>query len=185
MPRSTTEEERIAGPLTIVVMGVSGAGKSTVGRLLATRLGLPFADGDDFHPPSNVELMTAGQALSDADRTPWLHAIGRWISTQATVGGCVVACSALKRSYRDLLRRHCETVWFLHLAGSRQALAARTSERRNHFMPPSLLDSQLADLEPLDPDEPGATIDTTPGSPDLLVERIVRLLGSGTHPRSV
>lgn len=182
MPCSTTEEERPANPTPIIVMGVSGAGKSTVGRLLATRLGLPFADGDDFHPPSNVELMTAGQALSDADRAPWLHAIGRWIAAQGRDGGCVVACSALKRSYRDLLRLHCETVWFLHLAGSRQALAARTSERTNHFMPPSLLDSQLADLEPLDPDEHGTTLDATSGAPGLLVDRAVHILGTVSPP---
>lgn len=181
MPR-TTGEERLANP-TVVVMGVSGAGKSTVGGLLAARLELPFADADDFHPPSNVAKMAAGQPLSDTDREPWLHAIGRWIATQECAGGSVVTCSALKRSYRDVLRAHCGTAWFLHLAGTRQALAARMSRRTDHFMPPSLLDSQLADLEPLDPDEHGATLDMTSGSPDQLVDDVVRLLPPA-HPLS-
>jgi gluconokinase len=167
----------------IVVMGVSGAGKSTVGLPLATRLGLPFADADDFHPPPNVARMAAGHPLSDADRLPWLHAVGKWIAAQdRAAGGGVVACSALKRSYRDVLRAHSSTTWFLHLAGTRQTLAARMGQRTSHFMPPSLLDSQLADLEPLDPDEHGATLDVTSGSPDRLVDQAVRLLCTGTSP---
>lgn len=177
MPSSPAEHDRLVDPALIVVMGVSGAGKTTVGRLLAERLGLPFADADDFHPPSNVARMAAGVALTDADRQPWLHAIGRWIAAQDRAGG-VVTCSALKRSYRDLLRAHCSAIFFLHLDGTREALAARMDRRTEHFMPPSLLDSQLADLEPLEPDERGGTLDVTSSSPDLLVDRAVRRLNT-------
>lgn len=178
MPRSTAEHRHAAGSKVIVVMGVSGAGKSTIGKELAARLGLPFADADDFHPPSNVALMSAGRPLTDADRQPWLHAIGEWIAGQERTGGAVVACSALKRIYRDMLRAHSGTVWFLHLTGTREALTMRMNERTDHFMPPSLLASQLADLEPLDADEHGATVDVTSSSPEQLVDRLVRLI----HP---
>lgn len=174
MPRSTTERGSQAP--VIVVMGVSGAGKSTVGKLLADRLGLPFGDADDFHPPSNVALMSAGRPLSDADREPWLHAIGEWLAECKSTGGAVMACSALKRWYRDLLREYSHDAWFLHLTGIRRALAARMDKRADHFMPASLLDSQLADLEPLAPDEHGATLDVTSSPPDLLADRAVRLL---------
>ena len=103
----------------IVVMGVSGSGKSTVGAALAQRLRVPFADADDFHPPANIKKMTAGQALNDDDRYPWLEAIGEWLAARDGDGG-VMSCSALKRKYRDQLRRHCPEVVFLHLAGRRR-----------------------------------------------------------------
>ncbi len=176
MPSEATEHDRPSDSMMIVVMGVSGAGKTTVGRLLATRLGLPFADADEFHPPSNVALMAAGKPLTDADRKPWLHAIGRWIAARERFGGGVVTCSALKRSYRDLLRSHYSTIFFLLLAGTRKALAARMNKRTDHFMPGSLLDSQLADLEPLESDEYGATIDVTSSPPDVVADRALRLL---------
>ncbi|MGY4712162.1 gluconokinase [Mycolicibacterium sp. CBM1] len=141
----------------IVVMGVSGSGKSTVGAALAQRLRVPFADADDFHPPANIEKMTAGHALNDDDRGPWLEAIGDWLA--AHPDGGVMSCSALKRAYRDQLRRHCPAVTFLHLSGSADVIARRQASRPGHFMPASLLASQFDTLEPLDADEAGISID--------------------------
>jgi len=141
----------------IVVMGVSGSGKSTVGAALAQRLRVPFADADDFHPPANVAKMTAGHALDDDDRYPWLETIGEWL-TDHREGG-VMSCSALKRTYRDQLRRHCADISFLHLSGSPEVIARRQASRPGHFMPASLLASQFETLEPLDGDEHGITID--------------------------
>ncbi|MGV0655925.1 gluconokinase [Mycolicibacterium thermoresistibile] len=141
----------------IVVMGVSGCGKSTVGAALARRLGVPFADADDFHPPANIAKMASGRPLDDPDRLPWLEAVGRWSAGQP--GGAVVACSALRRSYRDRLRRHRGDLVFLHLTGEPEVIARRQAGRTGHFMPSSLLRSQFDTLEPLQPDEPGATVD--------------------------
>lgn len=142
----------------IVVMGVSGSGKSTVGAAVAQRRRVPFADADDFHPPANVAKMTSGQALNDDDRYPWLEAIGDWLAEHCATGG-VMSCSALKRKYRDQLRRHCPDVVFLHLSGSPEVIAKRQASRPGHFMPASLLTSQFETLEPLDPDERGIAID--------------------------
>ncbi len=144
-------------PSPIVVMGVSGSGKSTVGAALAQRLRVPFADADDFHPDANVAKMSSGQPLDDDDRYPWLEAIGQWLSTHPNGG--VMSCSALKRKYRDQLRRHCGDVEFLHLFGSPEVIGRRQASRPGHFMPPSLLTSQFQTLEPLDTDERGVTID--------------------------
>jgi gluconokinase len=141
----------------IVVMGVSGSGKSTVGAALAQRLRVPFADADDFHPPANVAKMTSGEPLDDDDRYPWLEAIGEWLAAHADGG--VMSCSALKRKYRDQLRRHCADVEFLHLAGTSDVIGKRQASRPGHFMPASLLASQFQTLEPLDSDEPGIVID--------------------------
>jgi gluconokinase len=140
-----------------VVMGVAGSGKTTVGRMLAARLRVPYAEADDFHPPANIAKMTSGRPLSDEDRVPWLAAIAHWMSAHATEGG-VVTCSALKRAYRDRLRAAAPT-WFLHLAGDRRLIAARLDARTDHFMPATLVDSQFAALEPLDSDEPGLVVD--------------------------
>lgn len=147
--------------MVIVVMGVSGSGKSTVGRGLAERLGVDYAEADEFHPPENIAKMSSGTPLTDDDRWPWLGAIATWIGEHPQGG--VVTCSALKRKYRDVLRRGGD-VFFLHLDGSRELIAARLAERKGHFMPPALLDSQIADLEALNPDEPGTvlSIDATP-----------------------
>jgi gluconokinase len=141
----------------IVVMGVSGSGKSTVSAALAQRLRVPFADADDFHPPANIAKMASGQALNDDDRYPWLDAIGQWL-TEHPDGG-VMSCSALKRKYRDQLRRHCADVDFLYLSGSPEVIGRRQASRPGHFMPASLLASQFSTLEPLEPDERGVTVD--------------------------
>lgn len=141
----------------IVVMGVSGSGKSTVGAALAQRLRVPFADADDFHPPANIAKMTAGHALDDDDRYPWLEAIGQWLAEHGDGG--VISCSALKRKYRDQLRRHCAQAEFLHLSGSAEVIARRQASRPGHFMPASLLASQFDTLEPLEADEHGVSVD--------------------------
>jgi gluconokinase len=155
----------------IVVMGVSGSGKSTVGAALAQRLRVPFADADDFHPPANVAKMTAGHALDDNDRFPWLEAIGEWLADHAHGG--VMSCSALKRKYRDQLRNHCPNVEFLHLSGTPEVIGRRQASRPGHFMPPSLLASQFDTLKPLEPDEGGVTIDVDQDI-DSIVENYVR-----------
>ncbi|MBB4685993.1 gluconokinase [Amycolatopsis jiangsuensis] len=150
----------------IVVMGVSGSGKTTVGTAVAQRLGVDYAEADTFHPPANIAKMTAGHPLTDADRAPWLAEIAKWIAAHQDSGG-VVSSSALKRSYRDVLRGG-GAVWFLHLHGARELLAERMKTRSGHFMPVSLLDSQLADLEPLQPDEPGRTFDLAQSPAELV-----------------
>jgi gluconokinase len=155
----------------IVAMGVSGSGKSTVGAALAQRLRVPFADADDFHPAANIAKMTAGEALNDIDRHPWLEAIGEWLEAHRETGG-VMSCSALKRKYRDQLRHHTSEVEFLHLAGSREVIARRQASRPGHFMPASLLDSQFATLEPLAPDERGQVVDVDQ-SIDAIVQAYV------------
>jgi gluconokinase len=140
----------------IVVMGVSGSGKSTVGAALAQRLRVPFADADDFHPEANIAKMTAGHALDDDDRRPWLDSIGEWLAGHAEGG--VMSCSALKRTYRDQLREHCPDVDFLHLAGTPEVIGRRQASRPGHFMPASLLASQFQTLEPLAADEHGVDV---------------------------
>lgn len=154
----------------IVVMGVSGSGKSTVGAALAQRLRVPFADADDFHPPANIAKMTAGEPLNDDDRYPWLEAIGEWLAQHGDGG--VMSCSALKRKYRDQLRRHCPDVEFLHLSGTPEVIGRRQASRPGHFMPASLLASQFATLEPLEADERGTAIDVDQNI-DSIVENYV------------
>lgn len=148
--------------MIVVVLGVSGSGKSTVGSAVADGLGLPFLDGDEVHPSANVAKMRAGHALDDADRAPWLRIIADRIRRSAESGrGLVVACSALKRRYRDELRSAATEVWCLYLALDRDIARSRVAARTGHFMPPGLVDSQFDTLEPLEHDEPGATIDAT------------------------
>ncbi|MEM8706217.1 MAG: gluconokinase [Actinomycetota bacterium] len=139
----------------VVVMGVAGSGKSVVGQAVAGRLGRPFTDADDLHPEANVEKMRRGEPLTDDDRRPWLDAVG---SALAASPAPVVACSALKRAYRDRLRSHAPDVRFVHLDGDRDLIADRMAERVDHFMPLSLLDDQFSTLEPLDADEPGRAV---------------------------
>lgn len=141
----------------VVVMGVSGSGKSTVGSLLAQRLCVPFVDADSLHPAANIAKMTAGEPLDDDDRQPWLDRVGEWLAEHR--GGGVASCSALKRGYRDRLRAHCPGVEFLHLSGSPETIGARLAARSDHFMPAALLRSQFDALEPLDADESGMTVD--------------------------
>ena len=154
----------------VVVMGVSGSGKSTVGAALAQRLRVRFADADDVHPRANIAKMTAGEPLDDHDRWPWLESIGGWLADHAEGG--VMSCSALKRTYRDQLRQHAPGTVFLLLDGTPEVIRRRQASRPGHFMPASLLDSQLATLERLAPDEDGVTIDVDQ-SVDAIVEAFV------------
>lgn len=143
----------------IVMMGVSGSGKTTVGGALAKRLGVPFRDADGFHPKANVEKMSAGIPLTDEDRWPWLDAIAAAIKSTPPNEGIVVSCSALRRIYRDrIIAGAGRPVTFVHLAGTKETIAPRMSTRTGHFMPVSLLDSQLATLEPPGPDEPAMSV---------------------------
>lgn len=143
-----------ANPTMLVIMGVSGCGKSTVGSALAVRLGWRYTEGDAFHPRTNVDKMAAGKPLDDADRQPWLAAIADWMDAQARAERPgVIGCSALKRRYRDFLREGRPQVWFLYLRVSRGILQRRLETRHHEYMPPSLLDSQLATLEEPSPDE--------------------------------
>jgi gluconokinase len=158
---------------SVVVSGVSGSGKSTVGQALADRLELPFCDGDDLHPAANVEKMHAGVPLDDDDRRPWLLLVGGWLADHP--GGGVVACSALKRTYRDLIRIECPDAWVVQLVGDQDLIGARQASRHGHFMPPSLLPSQFATLEPLQPDEDGLVVDVAPPVEDV-VARIAAAL---------
>jgi len=141
---------------TVVVMGVSGTGKSTVGVGLARALGCDFVEGDDLHPAANVEKMRSGTPLTDEDRWPWLRAVAATVGAHEAAGtDLVITCSALKRVYRDLLRDGHPSVWFAHVDTPRDVLVERLRRRQGHYMPGSLLDSQLATLQPLAPDEPG------------------------------
>src|SRR3954464_13692721 len=152
----------------IVVMGVSGSGKTTIGTALARALDVEYAEADTFNVQANIDKMTAGHPLNDEDRAPWLEAIAGWIREHQASGG-VVTSSALKRRYRDVLRTGGD-VWFAHLHGDREQLAERMKTRSGHLMPVSLLDSQLADLEPLEPGEAGAVFDNTGGTPEEITE---------------
>ncbi|MEU9420377.1 gluconokinase [Streptomyces sp. NPDC048272] len=159
----------------IVVMGVAGTGKTTVGRLLAEALRVPYAEGDAFHPEANVAKMSAGTPLDDADRWPWLDAIGEWIRRGADLRGGIVAASSLKRSYRDRLRSFAPGLVFVHLTGERPLIERRMAERKGHFMPTTLLDSQFATLERLQPDELGVAVDVR-GAPEEITRRALDAL---------
>ncbi|WP_042417617.1 gluconokinase [Streptacidiphilus anmyonensis] len=160
----------------IVVMGVAGVGKTTVAKALAERLSLPCGEADDFHPAANIAKMAAGIPLDDCDREPWLRALGAWLGERVEAGtGGVVSCSALKRGYRDLLREACPNAFFLHLTGANALIEERLAHRSGHFMKSHMLDSQLAILEPLAPDENGAVLDVGP-DPRTLVESAAALV---------
>jgi gluconokinase len=155
-------------PPRIVVMGVAGSGKTTIGTALAERLHLPYADADSFHPEANVAKMRAGHPLDDADRMPWLQAVGAWLAGHPDGG--IVSCSALRQDYRDLLRSYARDTQFLHLTGDASVITARVAARTDHFMPASLVSSQLELLEPLGSDEAGVVADLTRPVIDLVDE---------------
>lgn len=159
----------------LVIMGVSGCGKSTVGQGVAELLGLPFLEGDSLHPARNVALMAAGTPLTDSDRAGWLDTIAQRLADTPPTQGLVVSCSSLKRIYRDRLRAATPGLQFVHLHGSRALLAARLRQRQDHYMPAALLDSQLATLEIPDADEHVLTLDIAEPT-DMLVAHIAQHL---------
>jgi carbohydrate kinase (thermoresistant glucokinase family) len=177
-------EVRLGRVPVLVVMGVSGSGKSTVSAALAARLHWDYVDADDLHPAHNVELMAAGHALTDDDRAPWLDRVAQTLRDfQGRGRSCVLACSALKRRYRDVLRG--DGVVFVHLVVDPAGAAARVAGRPAHFMPAALVDSQFAALERLDDDENGLTIDATEPVDDVVQEILDRLdLDSYSAPAS-
>ncbi|HEX7740185.1 MAG TPA: gluconokinase [Marmoricola sp.] len=170
-------------PPLIVVMGVSGSGKSVVGEALAGSLAVPYADGDDLHPDANIEKMRAGTPLTDEDRRPWLDRCGDWLREHDAAGG-VLACSALTRSYRDRLRSRAHRVRFIELDVPEQVLRHRLARRTGHFMPVSLLASQLATLETLGDDESGFRVavgaDSTVAATVAIVEERLLVDQAGT-----
>ena len=163
-------------PCALIVMGVSGAGKSTIGEKLAERLGWKFEDGDRFHPPSNVAKMSAGQPLTDEDRWPWLRAIADEIARVCKAAGhVVIASSALKRVYRDILVHGRSDVRIIYLKGTQDLIASRLALRKGHFMPPGLLESQFKTLEPPEASENPVTV-SIDGSVETVVNDIIRQL---------
>ncbi|MFC4587674.1 gluconokinase [Sphaerisporangium corydalis] len=159
-------------------MGVTGSGKTTVGEALSRRLGVPFADADDFHSPASIAKMSAGVPLQDADRLPWLRSIGAWLAGHAATGA-VASCSALKRAYRDVLRASAPSVAFVHLHGDQETVRARVAARPGHFMPASLVASQFQTLEPLEPGEHGVVLDLRRGVEELVEDY---LAAAGARP---
>lgn len=165
-------------PVVLVVMGVAGTGKSLVAATLAERLGWQLGEGDDLHPAANVAKMASGQPLTDEDRWPWLDQVAAWIQDHAAAGQpAIVTCSALKKAYRDRLRG--PRVAFVHLNGTRELLAARLAGRRDHYMPGSLLDSQLETLQPLEADENGIVVELDSKSAAEEAQEIMTRLGIG------
>lgn len=163
-------------PSVLVVMGVSGSGKTTVAALLAGRLGWEYEDGDDFHPPENVAKMRSGTPLTDADRWPWLQAIAGWIDATRSGGRHgVVACSALRRAYRDVLLGDRPDVRLVYLQGDKQLIAARQAARLNHYMPATLVDSQFAALEEPMPDEHPIVVSVAPRPLDIVQAVVAHL----------
>jgi gluconokinase len=176
------EDAAVLLPSVIVVMGVSGAGKSTIAAMLAHRLGWSYEDADWFHPPSNVEKMHSGQPLTDDDRLPWLDGIAAWIrATREQRGHGVIACSALKRAYRDILVAGRSDVRIVYLKGDRNLIARRFSLRQEHFMPASLIDSQFAALEEPAEDEHAVVVSIDAG-PRAVVEAAIMKLGIDAPP---
>jgi len=164
-------------PSVLVLMGVSGCGKTTVAAILASRLGWPFEEGDALHPQANIEKMAAGHSLTDVDRWPWLAKVADWIDKRLDAGeNGLITCSALKRSYRDLINRRGSGVMFVFLAGSKETIAARLAARHGHFMRASLLDSQFADLDEPAADEPAIRVDIGPPAAEI-VEQIMEDFG--------
>jgi len=160
-------------PVLVVVMGVSGSGKTTLATGLARRLHWEFQEGDELHPAANVAKMARGEPLTDEDRRPWLEAIGLWMDEHLAAGtSAVLTCSALRRTYRDFLRESRPEVLFCHVTADATVIRERMERRLGHYMPASLLPSQLATLEPLAPDEPGVTVSAEGSPDDVLVEAL-------------
>jgi gluconokinase len=179
-PKTSSPEVNMQYPAThLVVMGVAGSGKSTIAAALSKQLGWACAEADEFHPQSNIEKMSQGIPLQDEDRWPWLLQIQNWMTEQARAGHCtVLTCSALKRSYRQLLSEAEGRVLFIHLHGEADLISERMQGREGHFMPPTLLPSQLATLEPLSPEELAAgslRLDIS-RSPEQLIEAVLAAL---------
>ncbi len=169
-------------PFVVVIMGVSGCGKSTIASMLAHRLHWTYEDADWFHPPSNIEKMHRGEPLTDEDRWPWLYAIAAWIDATRRIGNHgVIACSALKRAYRNILVGERKDVRLVYLKGDRDLIARRMATRLGHFMPADLLDSQFAALEEPQPDEHAIVVSIVP-HPREIVETIVRQLEAQSSP---
>ncbi len=172
-------DDLLAQQPVLVVMGVSGCGKSTVAGIVAGRLGWDLEEGDDLHPEPNVAKMAAGTPLTDDDRWPWLDRVAGWIREHTSSGRPgVITCSALRRRYRDRLRG--DHVLFVHLAGTRETIGHRLAARTDHFMPAGLLDSQLATLEPLEADENALVVDVAGKSAAELAEEILDRLRQPT-----
>jgi gluconokinase len=166
----------------IIVMGVTGVGKSTLVAALAAERGVPFLEGDSFHPPENVRKMSAGIPLQDADRWPWLDLLGQAIAARREPSGVVAACSALKRSYRDRLRAMvAEPLWFVCLQAERTAIARRMQARQGHYMPVALLDSQLATLELPGRDERAIVLSADDSVPDMLARLRAHIMIGSSH----
>ncbi|MUK00963.1 AAA family ATPase [Vibrio cholerae] len=162
-----------AQPRHVVVMGISGSGKTTIATQLAERLGWVYAEADEFHPAENIAKMTSGTPLTDEDRWPWLESMRNWMTAQAQSGrSTVVTCSALRRSYRDVLAEAEGRVRFVHLLGDTDLILERMKTRSGHFMPESLLPSQISTLEPLEADEQGVRIENT-GTPDQVTNDVI------------
>lgn len=179
-------EGATSGPTThVVVMGVSGSGKSTIAKGVADALGYHFVEADEFHSEGNIAKMESGTPLTDEDRWPWLRALSTWMGEQADAGrSTVITCSALRRSYRDVLREGPPSVNFLHLAGPAEVIRERMSDREGHFMPASLLQSQFDTLEPLDADESGIVLDLRRPPDELIAESVAWLDGGPSRPAS-
>lgn len=164
------------GAVHLVLMGISGSGKTTLAERLAGLLQRPYAEADSFHPAANIEKMAAGTPLTDEDRWPWLESIRDWMDAHTDSGGTIVTCSALKRAYRDLLRQSSGRVVFLHVTSDPVVITDRMENRPGHFMPASLVPSQLATLESLAQDEDGMVLENS-GTVDELVERAMEIIG--------
>lgn len=171
------QKHQVEPPVVLVLMGVSGCGKSTVAGLLAGRLGWALEEGDDLHPPANRAKMEAGHPLTDEDRWPWLETVAQWVDQRldAKESG-LITCSALKRSYRDIINRRGSGVVFVYLAGSRETIATRLRARQGHYMPSSLLDSQFAALEEPTADEPQVRIEVGPPA-QVIADNVIETLG--------
>ena len=173
----TASTQPVVLPVVLVLMGVSGCGKTTVGQLLAERLHWPYEEGDALHPPANVAKMHAGHPLDDADRAPWLAKVADWVDARLDAGGCgVITCSALKHAYRNLIDRRGRGVEFVYLHGSPELIASRLARRTGHFMPASLLDTQFATLEQPGADEPVLRVEIG-AAPDVIAADIIDALG--------